>query len=110
MQGHIYPRTTLYMINMTAPLKAMPEQHITDTFRANHVYETKSKQELPLFYHAACFGPTKHTFVDAIKRNAFASWPGLTVELVNKYLPSTEATIKGHIRQHYKDTQSTRLK
>ena len=59
--------------------------------------------------HAACFSPTKHTFVDAIKRNAFASWPGLTVELVNKYLPRTEANIKGHIRQQYKGKQSTRM-
>ena len=83
----------------------MTEQNIPDAFRANHVYETKSKQELILFYHAACFSPTKRTFVDAIKRNAFASWPGLTVELVNKYLPRTEATIKGHIRQNYKGTK-----
>ena len=63
VQGHRDPKTTLYMINMTAPLRAMTEQHIPDTLRANHVYETKSKQELTLFYHAACFSPTKHTFV-----------------------------------------------
>ena len=99
MQGHRDPRTTLYVINMTAPLKSITEQNIPDTSRANNLYETKSKQELILFYHAACFIPTKHNFVEAIKRNSFASWPGLTVELVNKYLPRTEATIKGHIRQ-----------
>ena len=87
----------------------MTQQNIPDTFRANHLYETKSKQELTLFYHAVCFSSTKRTFVDTIKRNAFASWPGLTAELVNKYLPKTEATIKGHIRQHYKGTQSTTL-
>ena len=44
------------------------------------------------------------------KRNAFASWPGLTANLVNKYLPKTEANIKGHIRQQYKGTQSTKIK
>ena len=109
MQGHRDPNTTLYIINMAAPQRAMKEQHIPDTLRANHVYEKKSKQELTLFYHVACFSPTKRTFVDAIKRNAFASWPGLTVELVNKYLPRTGATIKGHIRQKYKGKQSTRI-
>ena len=109
MQGHRDPKTTLSMINMTAPLRAMTEQHIPDTLRANHIYEKKSKQELTIFYHAACFSPTKITFVDTITRNAFASWPGLTVEIVNKYLPRTEANIKGHIRQQYKGTQSTRL-
>ena len=65
MQGHRDPNITLYIINMAAPLRAMEEQHIPDTLRANHVYETKSKQELTLFYHAACFSPTKRTFVDA---------------------------------------------
>ena len=100
MQVHRDPRTTLYMINMTVPLKKMGEQKIPDAFSANHVYETKSKQELILFYHAACFSPTKRTFVEAIERNAFASWSGLTSELVNKYLPRTEETIKGHIRQN----------
>ena len=97
------------MINMTALLRTMTEPHIPDTLKANHVYETKSKQELTLFYHAACFSPTKHTFVNEIKRNTFKSGPGLTVELVNKYLPRTEETIKGHIRQQYKGTQPTRL-
>ena len=79
MQGHRDPNTTLYMINMAEPLRSMTEQQIPDTLRANHVYETKLKQDLTLFYHAACFSPTKRTFVDAIKRNAFESWPGLTV-------------------------------
>ena len=105
MKGHRDPRTILYMINMTAPLKSITEHNIPEAFSANHVYETKSKQELILFYHAACFSPTKRPFVDAIKINAFASWPGLTVELVNKYLPMTEATIKGKIRHQYKGTQ-----
>ena len=100
MQGHRYPMTTLYMINMTATLKSMTEKNIPDAFSANHVYETKSKQELILFYYAACFSPIKRTFLESIKRNAFAYWPGLTEELVNKYLPRTDATIKGHIRQH----------
>ena len=105
MQGHRDPMTTLYMINMTAPQKSMTEQNIPGSFSANHVYETKSKQELILFYHAACFSPPKRTFVEAIKRNAFASWRGITADLINKYLPNTEATIKEHIRQQYKGTQ-----
>ena len=97
MQGHRDPINTLYMINMTSPLKSMTEQNIPEAFSANHVYETKSKQELIFFYHAACFSPTKRTFVEAIKINAFASWPGLKTDQVKKYLPKIEATIKGHI-------------
>ena len=89
MQGHRYPITTLYMINMTVPQKPMMEQNIPEAFSENYVYETKSKQDLILFYHAACFIPTKITFVERIKINSFTSWPGLTAELVNKYLPKT---------------------
>ena len=51
MKGHRYPITALYMINMIAPLKSMTEHNIPEAFSANHVYETKSKQELILFYH-----------------------------------------------------------
>ena len=79
MQGHRDPRTTLYMINITVSLKEMTEHPIPDTFRANHVYGKTIKHEITLFYHATYFSPTKRTFVDAIKRNVFASWPGLTV-------------------------------
>ena len=49
MQGHRDPNTTLYMINMAAPLRAIKNQDIPNTLRANHVYETKSKHELTLF-------------------------------------------------------------
>ena len=83
----------------------MTEQNIPEAFSANHVHETKPKQELILFYHAAYFSPTKHTFSEAIKINAFSSWPGLTADIVNKYLPNTESTIKGRIRQQYKGTK-----
>ena len=61
MQCHRDPKTKLYIINMTAPMRKMTEQHIPDTLRANHLYEKKSKQELTLFYHAACFSPKKRT-------------------------------------------------
>ena len=46
MQGHRDPKTTLYMINMTAPQRAMTEQHIPDTLRANHVYGAANAAKL----------------------------------------------------------------
>ena len=95
---------------MTLPLKSMTEHNIPEAFSAHHVYDIKSTQELILFYHAVFFSPTKSKFVEAIKRNAFTTWPGLSTDIVNKYLPKTEVTIKGHIRQHHKGTQSTKMK
>ena len=43
----------------------------------------------------------------AIKNNFISTWPGLTKELVLKFLPKSEATAKGHIRQSFKGKQST---
>ena len=95
--GQHYPVTTLYGINMTETLALMTAPPLPDSFFANHVYETKTKQELIMFYHADFFSPSKSTFIQAIKRNALTSCHGLTAELVAKYLPKTEATVKVHI-------------
>lgn len=109
MHGNRDPTTTLYMISLsdtTNKLMTAPP-HFPENLMANHVYETKSKQDLILFYHAACFSPTENAFIKAIKNNAFTSWPGLTSELAQKYLPKVEASVKDHIKQKYKGTRST---
>ena len=99
MTGQRDPVTTLYIINTTETPTLMMAPPLPDSFFANHVYITKTKLNLIMFYHAACFSPPKSTFIQAIKRNAFTSWPGLTAELVAKYLPKTEATVKGHTKK-----------
>ena len=63
-----------------------------------------------MFYHDACFSPSKITFIQAIKRNAFTSWHGFTAGLVAKYLPKTETTVKFHIKQKFKGTNYTQPK
>jgi hypothetical protein len=39
----------------------------------------------------------------------FITWPGLTTEIVKKHLPKSEATVKGHFRQQFKNIQSTKV-
>ena len=41
-------------------------------------------------------------------KKILSTWPGLTEELVLKFLPKYEATAKGHIRKSSKRKQSTR--
>ena len=36
---------------------------------------------------------------DAIQCNFFATWPGLTPDIVRRYLPPSDATVKGHLDQ-----------
>ena len=86
----------------------MTELEIPDTLFANHVYECRSKQNLAIYYHLTLFSPLVSTWVKAIKYNYFYTWPGLTAELVLRYLPKSEYTSYGHLRQRYKGTRSTK--
>ena len=54
------------------------------------------------------FFPPKLTLLKAIKNNQLATWPGLTTEAVQKYLPdSCPATDKGHMKSQRKGIIST---
>ena len=60
----------------------------------------KSKSELAEYFHACCGSPTKSTFLQAIKQQGnFATWPGLTHDLISKHLSPSIATSKGHLTQ-----------
>ena len=68
----------------------------------------QSKNDLAKFLHACCFSPTKSTFTMAIKKGNFVNWPGLTVELITKYLNPYFSTEKGHLCQERQNLQSTK--
>ena len=67
------------------------------TRTANNAHRLKTKKEILAFYHAAAGWPTKPTWAAAIKRNAYASWPGLDEQMVNKHHTQTIPTILGHL-------------
>ncbi len=54
--------------------------------------------------------PIKLTWTKAMKNKQFASWPGLTVEAVQKYYPELEETHKGHGWKTQSGLQLTRKK
>ena len=63
-----------------------------------NVFELKKQPEIVRYYHAAAGFPTKPT-IKAINNKQYASWPGLTSEIVQKYYPESEETLKGHARK-----------
>ena len=76
----------------------------------NTAYKMKTKSDLVTFYHRALFCPTPATWISAIKKGYFATWPGLTPDLVTKHLPRSINTDLGHtklIRQHVRSTQQS---
>ena len=81
-----------------------PIQH-----RANIILrKDKTKLELAQWLHASCGSPNKSTFVKAIEKGNFITWPGLSSNLIKKHLPMSEATAKGHLNQERKNLQSTK--
>ena len=70
-----------------------------------------SKASLIKYLHQCLFCPPKRTLLKAIKNNQLTTWPGLTAEAVEKYLPDhTPATDKGHMRRQRKGMRSTKSK
>ena len=67
------------------------------------VYELRTQREIVRYYHAAADFPVKATRMAAIANNQYSSWPGLTIEAVDKHFPESLETQKGHIHGKYKD-------
>jgi hypothetical protein len=81
----------------------------TNTAQSQHsanstIRNVKTKQDLAAFLHAQY-----STFLRAIRRNHFESWPGLTTTLITKHLQKSLATSKGHLRMEQQKIQSTKI-
>ena len=73
----------------------------------SNVFELRTQPEIVRYYHAAAGFPTKATWLKAIKNNQYSSWPGLTPEIVDKHVPESEETQKGHMKKQKAGIRST---
>ena len=80
-------------------LWSLPLQHDQTQHHANTLFTPKTQQQLVQWLHAAAFSPSPSTFLDAIQRNFFTTWRGLTPDIVRRYLPPSNTTVKGHLDQ-----------
>ena len=94
----------------SSPITESPSSSQTATTSLCYASEviTSNKVVLEKFYHHICFSPTLATFTKAINNNFFTTWPGLTTSLITKHLHKSSVTIKGHLRQQFKNIQSTK--
>ena len=67
----------------------------------------KTKSYLIHYLHACCFSPPIATSLKAVKNGNFITWPGLTENLMRKYLQPSITTAKGHLDQERKNLQTT---
>ena len=79
-----------------------PTEHI------NNVYELPSIEQTVRYLHAAAGHPTKHTWLKAIARGNYNSWPLITVSNVRKHFPESEETQLGHMRGARQGVRGTR--
>jgi hypothetical protein len=75
--------------------------------QAHSVDECTNKRDLVRFLHAAAFSPVQYTWLKAIRAGHFATWPGVTEDLVRKHLPKEIATVKGHLNQRRQNLRSS---
>ena len=113
----------MYLLSLTNPHSALPTinqsschfHHANSTrlsqpssHSVNNAYSMTTKPDLAMYYYRADFSPVPSTFISAIKKGYFSSWPGLTAELISKHMPTSLATAKGHSKLVRKNVRSTR--
>ena len=79
--------------------------------KANAIVRKKqTKSTLASYLHACCLNPVITTFTRAIANNNFITWPGLTVNLIQKHLAKSMHAYQGHMHAERKGLQSTKSK
>ena len=53
---------------------------------------------------------TRRYLGESYQKNSFSIWPGLTADLILRYLTKSEFTSYGHLRQSYKGARSAKTR
>ena len=64
---------------------------------------------LAAFFRVSSFSPVTSTFLTAISKNHFTTWPGLTEKLAKRHLIGTQATTPAHQQHDAQGLHSTKL-
>ena len=90
-------------------LATTPQPSPTPTRQSgNNMIADRTKPDLTQWYHTILFSPVNHNLIQSTKKGYFATWPILTIDLINKPLPPSMATAKGHMHQTRKNIKSTK--
>ena len=77
----------------------LPLPHDRSKHHAYTLFTPKTQQQLVQWIHTAAFSRSPSTFLHEIQRTFFATWPGLTANIVQRHLTQTDAIVKGHLDQ-----------
>eukprot|EP00804_Cyclotella_cryptica_P024317 CCRYP_015305-RA/>CCRYP_015305-RA protein AED:0.21 eAED:0.21 QI:0/0/0/1/1/1/2/0/741 len=73
-----------------------------------NVYELPSIEQTIRYLHAAAGFPTKTTWMAAIRRGNYNTWPLITIANVHKHFLQSEETQQGHMRSQRQGVCSTK--
>jgi hypothetical protein len=76
----------------------------------NVIFDLPSSRKTFLWYHTSVGSPPKETFIDAVRNGNYATWPKLTVVLINQYYPDADKTVKGNLKGQRQGIRSTKQK
>ena len=74
------PRITLPRVQPSAALARVSSHRPGALHQAFNAYEVQSIPDLINFYHWTCGNIPVSTWIQAINKNYFATWPGLTAD------------------------------
>ena len=100
-------RTNVLWYTPISP-KTSPIGHLiplSKNLASGAIKNVTTQSNLTEFLHGCAFSPFLLTLMRAIKIVHFASWTGLTRNLVNKHLTNSTATRKGHLQMEQKSIQ-----
>jgi hypothetical protein len=75
----------------------------------HNVYELPIVEPTIWYLHGAAGFPTKASWLKAICKGNYISWPLNNVKNVAKYFPESEETQKGNMRGQHQGVRSTRV-
>ena len=82
--------------------QSIPRNSTQTIHQANAILPTTNLQEHIKYLHQCAFSPTPHTWIQVVKNGHFKTWPSITVDAIQRYLPKSEATTMGHLDQQQK--------
>ena len=98
----------IWLIDVSGPPPVATIRPTTSLLSASVITEARGTQaQIVAYYHATMGSPSISTLEDALNRQ-FVQLPGLTLEMLRKYPPSSVATAKGHMDQFRQGMRSTK--
>ena len=73
------------------------------------VRKDKTKSELAEYLHKCAFSPSLSTFLKAIRKGHFITWPGISDINFERVIKNILPTAKGHLDQERSNLQSTKI-